>query len=116
MNEAQRSRDEIDRDTPIAVVMRQWPATVRVLVKRKMACAGCALAPFCTIDDVARDYAVEVEPLLEAFRWAATRRFDGMGEHGGLGLSDTPGGSRQCGLQWHAPQSCFDGAGWRECL
>lgn len=51
-------------DLTLAELMRGWPALVPVLLHRRMACPGCAMAPFMTLREAARAYAVEADALL----------------------------------------------------
>jgi len=46
----------VDLDLPVATVLARWPQTVRVFLRRRMACVGCAIAPFHTLADVAKIY------------------------------------------------------------
>lgn len=53
-------------DMPIDEVMRRWPATIHVLVRRRMLCVGCPIGPFHTISEACREHAVpESEFLME---------------------------------------------------
>ena len=61
----------IDADVSIDDVMQAWPATLRPLVRRRMACIGCEAAPFHTVGDVARIYDVPVDALLSDLQDAA---------------------------------------------
>lgn len=61
----------INADVLMDDLMRAWPATLRPLLRRHMACIGCEAAPFHTVGDVARIYDVPVDALLSDFRDAA---------------------------------------------
>jgi hybrid cluster-associated redox disulfide protein len=61
----------INADLSIDDVMQAWPATLRRLVRRRMACIGCEAAPFHTVGDVARIYDVPIDALLTDLRDAA---------------------------------------------
>ncbi|MEQ9334297.1 DUF1858 domain-containing protein [Thalassobaculum sp.] len=37
-------------------VMGRWPETVEIFHRRRMACPGCAMAPFMTVAEAARSY------------------------------------------------------------
>ncbi len=50
----------------VAEVLEIWPETVTVFQEFKTACVGCVMAPFDTIDDVARIYEMELSVLIEA--------------------------------------------------
>ncbi|MBI1365475.1 MAG: DUF1858 domain-containing protein [Alphaproteobacteria bacterium] len=40
----------------VAEVMKQWPETVPVFIRRRMACPGCIFAPFMTVREAAKEY------------------------------------------------------------
>jgi len=42
----------------------RWPETMNVFVRLRFACIGCAIAPFDTIEDVAKNYGLTQEELL----------------------------------------------------
>lgn len=54
-------------------VLKQWPETVPVFHYFKTACVGCSMAPFDTLEDVARIYDLE----LSAFMAALNHVIDG---------------------------------------
>ena len=41
-----------------------WPETMNVFVRLRFACIGCAIAPFDTLEDVAKNYGITQEELL----------------------------------------------------
>lgn len=47
----------------VADVMERWPQTVLVFNRRRMACPGCAMAPFMTVAEAARSYDLPAEDL-----------------------------------------------------
>jgi hybrid cluster-associated redox disulfide protein len=49
----------------VSAVLDAWPQTVPVFVHRRVGCAGCAMASFCTLEDVARYYHLSQEQLLQ---------------------------------------------------
>lgn len=51
-------------DRTVADLMREWPSLVSVFLHRRMACAGCAMAPFMTLREAAAAYGIDVEILL----------------------------------------------------
>lgn len=63
--------EEIDAMTSLESMMRQSPATIRVLLRHKMDCVGCPVAPYHTPEDAAREYGVPLEDLLSELRDAA---------------------------------------------
>lgn len=67
----------IDTDSLIDDIMQAWPATLRPLLRRRMACIGCEAAAFHTVADIARIYRVSTEALLAELRLAAADVRDG---------------------------------------
>lgn len=63
--------EAIDAMTSLELMMRQSPATIRVLLRHKMDCVGCPVAPYHTPEDAAREYGVPLEDLLSELRDAA---------------------------------------------
>jgi len=57
----------------VAEVMRRWPETVSVFLRLRMACPGCPMAPFVTVGEAARSYALEPRDLLVTLRSATER-------------------------------------------
>ncbi len=56
---------EVLRNMMITEVLDLWPRTVDVFHNHAMACVGCAVAPFFTINDAAVVYQLEAEQFLE---------------------------------------------------
>lgn len=50
----------------VADVLDRWPETVAVFQQFKTACVGCVMAPFDTLDDVARIYDLDLAALMSA--------------------------------------------------
>lgn len=40
-------------------IMRQWPATIRVVLDYGMLCVGCPIAPFHTLADAVREHEID---------------------------------------------------------
>lgn len=64
---------EITADMSVDEVMRRWPATIAVFIRRRMACVGCAVGPFHSVDDAGIVYGLPAAPLVEELRDAARR-------------------------------------------
>lgn len=47
----------------VADVLKTWPQTIPVFLRFKTACVGCAMSPFETLSDVARNYEIPLEVL-----------------------------------------------------
>jgi hybrid cluster-associated redox disulfide protein len=54
----------ITADSLVKEVVEGHPQTIAVFVKHGLNCVGCYIAPFHTITDTAREYALRLEPLL----------------------------------------------------
>jgi hybrid cluster-associated redox disulfide protein len=53
-------------DMLVDEVMRRWPQTIRVLVRRRMLCVGCPIGTFHTVSEACREHNVpEGEFLME---------------------------------------------------
>jgi hybrid cluster-associated redox disulfide protein len=52
----------------VAEVLAQYPAAARVFCRYRMSCVGCTMAPFETLDEVARTYGLDPRRLLEDLR------------------------------------------------
>lgn len=55
---------QIAPETPIEDVLRLIPQTSHLFIARHMDCVGCHLARFCTLEDVARQYEVDINLLI----------------------------------------------------
>ncbi len=53
-----------DADQLVADVLRRWPETTAVFLRRRMACIGCSMAPFMTLREAAHSYGLPPETLL----------------------------------------------------
>ncbi|MBL8577256.1 MAG: DUF1858 domain-containing protein [Mesorhizobium sp.] len=40
-------------------IMRRWPATIGVVIRHRLLCAGCPAAAFHTIDDAIREHGID---------------------------------------------------------
>lgn len=60
----------IDPDMPVDEIMRLWPATIRVFMRRQMLCVGCPIGQFHTVTDACSEHGVDEDflcrELLEA--------------------------------------------------
>ena len=53
-------------------IQRRWPATVRVLLRRRMGCVGCSVAAFDTLVDMALHHGLALEDLRGELEEAAS--------------------------------------------
>jgi hypothetical protein len=58
--------DEFASDWTVSEVLRRVPAATMGFIRLRTACVGCALARFCTLDDVAAVYELPLSDLQDA--------------------------------------------------
>jgi hybrid cluster-associated redox disulfide protein len=58
------SRPRIGLQDPVSAVLAISVAVVNVFVRRRMACPGCAMAPFMTLAEAAAAYGIDPQMLL----------------------------------------------------
>ncbi|HEX7009520.1 MAG TPA: DUF1858 domain-containing protein [Phycisphaeraceae bacterium] len=63
----------IDPQMTVDQVLERHPQAARVFVDRRMACVGCPIAAFETVEEVARAYGEDPDTLLAALRACASR-------------------------------------------
>ena len=51
--------------TTVAEVLLQRPVAARILVKHRMHCIGCAIAPFETVAEACEIYGISLQDLLD---------------------------------------------------
>lgn len=54
-------KPDFDEDMTMDEIMRQWPATIRVVLDYGMLCVGCPIAPFHTVEDAVREHDADGE-------------------------------------------------------
>jgi hybrid cluster-associated redox disulfide protein len=64
---------KLSLDMTVEETLTRWPELSAVLVRCQMACAGCAMAPFERLSDVAKAYGISSAELLRTLR-AGLRR------------------------------------------
>ncbi len=52
-------------DMIVAEVLKAWPQTIPVFLRRKTACVGCVMSPFETLVDVSKNYQIPLDELLD---------------------------------------------------
>jgi hybrid cluster-associated redox disulfide protein len=55
-------------DMTVDEALGRWPELSKVFLRHQMACAGCAMAPFETLSDVARAYGLSSARFLKELR------------------------------------------------
>lgn len=53
-------------------IMRRWPTTIRAFIDLKLACVGCPIGVFHTVDDAADEHGLDRAHVLGRLRAAAT--------------------------------------------
>ncbi|MFW6039077.1 MAG: DUF1858 domain-containing protein, partial [bacterium] len=66
----------IARDMTVERLLGLWPQTVRVFLDKRMACVGCPVAPFETIEEVAVIYEQDPDTFLQALRQCAVNHHE----------------------------------------
>ncbi|MDR5709752.1 MAG: DUF1858 domain-containing protein [Armatimonadota bacterium] len=56
--------EKVRKDETVEAFLRLRPQAVRVFLRHRMACPGCDLAPFETLEEVARIYRLPLETFL----------------------------------------------------
>jgi hybrid cluster-associated redox disulfide protein len=56
---------QITPQTSVADLLSAWPEAVPVFLNRRMACVGCNMSRFETLQDASRIYGVNLETFLE---------------------------------------------------
>jgi hybrid cluster-associated redox disulfide protein len=54
----------LDSSMTVEEVLERWPQAAPVFNHYKSACVGCALSPFCTLEDVAGTYHLDLAGLM----------------------------------------------------
>lgn len=55
-------------DMSMDEIMRAWPGTIRVILRHRMLCLGCPIAPFHTISDACREHGVDESLFLDEIK------------------------------------------------
>ena len=64
----------ISPGTTVAEALRTAGRVQQVFIRRRTACVGCSLARFCSLQDVAATYELDLEALLRELEQAADTR------------------------------------------
>lgn len=54
----------IDAKTMVSEVLNRHPSTMRVFIDHRMACIGCVIAPYHTIEEACAEYDLEVDSIM----------------------------------------------------
>ncbi len=55
----------------VADLLRDWPQTIPVFLKHRMACVGCSMSSFETLKDAARIYGIAPDTFIRELQDAA---------------------------------------------
>jgi hybrid cluster-associated redox disulfide protein len=58
-------------DDIVGVVMTAQPATIRIFLDFRMACVGCPISAFHSVDDACKEHGVDRDEFLAALQAAA---------------------------------------------
>jgi hybrid cluster-associated redox disulfide protein len=62
--EARMEQPQLEAGLTVAEVLARWPQTIPVFLRQRMACVGCAIAPFETLAEIAVIYDLELSHFL----------------------------------------------------
>ncbi len=62
--------DQVTANCLVQEVVERHPQTIAIFVRHRLQCVGCLIAPYHTIADSAREYALPLELLLNDFNRA----------------------------------------------
>ena len=66
-----KTAKNIQQNMTIREVLDQFPEGAKVFIRRRMACLGCPVEGFDTLEDAARIYRINVQELLKDLQQAA---------------------------------------------
>ena len=61
---------QLDPQNKVSKTLRDYPQTARVFVELRTGCVGCIAARFCSLQDVALTYNLDLEELLSELQTA----------------------------------------------
>ena len=61
---------ELEESMVITEVFNRWPATTQVFIKHRMACVGCPMSKYSTLEDAIHIYKLSPESFLAELRRA----------------------------------------------
>lgn len=63
----------IDASTTVGQLLDQHPAAIRLFIDRRMACVGCSIAPYHTIEEACAEYDLPVDGFIRELAAIANR-------------------------------------------
>ena len=67
-------RDSIRLQMTISEILDRWPEIIPIFLNHRMACVGCSLADFMTLEDALDIYHLNKEPFIEEIENAIQAR------------------------------------------
>ena len=67
-------RDSISLQMTISEILDRWPEIIPIFLNRRMACVGCSLADFMTLEDALDIYHLNMELFIEEIENAIQTR------------------------------------------
>ena len=64
------AKRSLDLDLSVDHLMRTWPDTVGVFLRRRMLCVGCPIGPFHSVADACREHSIDEEEFRQELRVA----------------------------------------------
>jgi hybrid cluster-associated redox disulfide protein len=61
---------QLEAGLTVVEVLARWPQTIPVFIRHRMACVGCAMAPFETLAEVAAIYRLDLNCFLNELQQA----------------------------------------------
>ena len=62
--------DSLLTELSIEDILKKWPQTAKVFSRYSPSCIGCAIAPFCKIEDAVNYYGLPEDEFMSALRQA----------------------------------------------
>lgn len=67
---------QVTGELTVEETLQRWPQTARVFIARRMACVGCPIAPFETLDEAGAIYRLDGETFLHELQESAAASSD----------------------------------------
>jgi hybrid cluster-associated redox disulfide protein len=73
VEEVPMKQPQLEAGLTVTEVLARWPQTIPVFIRHRMACIGCAMAPFETLAEVAVIYELDLSRFLSELEQAIER-------------------------------------------
>lgn len=67
-------QNSISPHLTISAILERWPEVIPIFINHKMACVGCSVSDFMTLEDALEIYHLEKEPFIEQIEQAIQTR------------------------------------------